>query len=49
MNAAHVIGIIPAMKDERFVNVKKISETAGFPVQVYECPQCRLVELYRLE
>ena len=49
MNAARVIGIIPAMNDERFTNIEKISKTGGFPVQVYECPQCHLVELYRPE
>jgi hypothetical protein len=47
MNAAPVIVVIPAMNDERFVNVKKISETAGLPVEAYECPLCHLVELYR--
>ncbi len=49
MSATAVIGIIPAMNDERFGNIEKISRTAGFPVRVYECPQCHLVELYRQE
>jgi hypothetical protein len=42
MNATPVVSIIPAMSDERFVNVK-----CGLPIQAYECPQCHLVELYR--
>jgi hypothetical protein len=49
MNAAPVVAVIPAMNDERFGNVEKISKAAGFPVQVYECPQCHLVEFYRPE
>jgi hypothetical protein len=49
MNVTAVIGIIPAMNDDRFPNIEKISRTSGFPVQVYECPQCHLVELYRPE
>jgi hypothetical protein len=47
MNASPVIAIIPAMIDENFINVKKISDRGGLPVQAYECPECHLVELYR--
>jgi hypothetical protein len=46
MNKAPVIAIIPAMLDDRFPNVKKISDSSGSPVQLYECPHCHLVELY---
>ena|ERR1700731_649480 len=47
MNAVPVIVAIPAMIDERFVNVEKISRAAGLPLQAYECSQCHLVEFYR--
>jgi hypothetical protein len=49
MSAARYIAIIPAMNDENFVGVEKISKTGGFPVQAYECPRCHFVELYRAE
>lgn len=46
MTAGKIMAIIPGMNDERFVNVEAISEKGGYPVQVYECPRCHLVELY---
>lgn len=47
MTATKIVAIIPFMVNERFVNIKPVSETAGYPVQLYVCPQCRLIELYQ--
>ena len=44
MKRMNVLGIIPAMLDDRFT-----SQTVGkngYQVQVHECPNCHLVELY---
>lgn len=38
--------IIPALVDS---GEAPISNRLGGPVQIYECPQCHLVELYHLE
>jgi hypothetical protein len=46
MTAGVMKAIIPGMMDERFVKVKPISDSAGYPVSVYECPRCHLIELY---
>jgi hypothetical protein len=46
MTAGKIVAIIPGMNDEHFVNVKAVSETGGYPVRVYECPRCHLIELY---
>jgi hypothetical protein len=45
MTAGEVMAIIPLMMNPKFVNVKAISETTGYPVRVYECPHCHSVEL----
>lgn len=47
MNVAEITAIIPYMVKAPFPEVKPISETAGYPVQIYVCPQCRLIELYQ--
>jgi len=46
MKAMPTQAIIPAMRDENFVDVKPVSDRAGYPVSVYECPSCHFVELY---
>lgn len=46
MTAAPVPSIIPAKREES-LSAKVVNELCGFPVQVYECPNCHLVELYR--
>ncbi len=35
-------GVIPAITSD-----SKISETDCFPVVLFECPRCHLVEIYR--
>lgn len=46
MKAVPVIGMIPARSGGE-LSPKVINDACGFPVQVYECPSCHLVELYR--
>jgi len=46
MRAVPVVGMIPARKGAE-LSAKIINDACGFPVQVYECPTCHLVELYR--
>ena len=46
MTAGPFVAVIPGLNDERFTNVESISKKGGYPVRVYECPNCHLVELY---
>ena len=47
MDGKKIVAIVPFMMNEKFVNVKVVSDSGGYPVQVYICPNCRLVELYQ--